>query len=91
MELITLLKEVRDPAVFLFCVAIVFYLNRNYVSKETYRENFDSLKKELEAIRDDYVSKEKLADVLRPVEDQLKSIGREIGEIKKFIVDVIKK
>ena len=91
MELITILKEVRDPAVFLFCVAIVFYLNRNYVSKEIYRENFEALRKEIEAIRDDYVSKEKLTDVLKPVEDHLKSIGREIGELKKFIVEVLKK
>lgn len=91
MEIISSLRDVRDPAVFLFCVAIVFYLNRNYVSNETHRENIHSLKKELEAIRDDYVSKEKLADVLKPVEDQLKTIGREIGEIKRFIVDVIKK
>jgi hypothetical protein len=39
----------------------------------------------------EYVSKEKLADVLKPFSDQLSGIGREIGEIKKFIMEVLKK
>lgn len=87
MEILGVLRDVRDPAVFLFCVAMVFYLNKNYVSKE----QFNAFKNDFDKMQDDYVSKEKLSDVLKPVEDHLKSIGRELGEIKKFIVDRLTK
>lgn len=63
---------------FLFCVAGVFYLNRNYVQKAAFKEVQDHLEK----VKEGYVSKEKLGDVLSPISEQLKTIGGELRDIK---------
>lgn len=87
IELSGLLGSARDPGLVLVCVGIVLYLNRDYVKKTEH----DELKGRLDEMQKEYVSKEKLADVLKPFSDQLSGIGREIGEIKKFIMEVLKK
>lgn len=98
MDLPKLLNTIRDPAVFSACVLIAIYLNRNYTKKESHdslKKSVDSLrtqmKSEIDEIHKDYVSKEKLSDVMKPVTDQLDNIGREIGEIKTFMMEVFKK
>lgn len=76
MDLSTILNSIRDPAVFLFCVAGVFHIH-----KETIAE----LKSQVKDVQSDYVSKEKLTDVVSPMTDQLKKITIELHEINTLI------
>lgn len=81
------LGGIKDPALLACGLVVALYLNRDYVKKSEH----DKLADQVEKMQNEYVSKEKLTDVLKPFSDQISIIGREIGEIKKIVLEAWKK
>jgi hypothetical protein len=85
IDFFSIFKEVRDPAVFGVCVITVYWLNRNYVTKN----NHARLENRVRKIEENFVSKEKLDDITQPINTQLKAISGQLEDIRKFFVDIL--
>ena len=95
MEIIHILNTIRDPAMVMTVVGLIFFFNKNYVTKETAKTEVKTIATRLEQlehdildIRKEFVTREKLIDSLSPVMVQLTRIEAVIndmwGEIREL-------
>lgn len=91
MDIPAILNTIRDPVLTIIVASIMLYIVQGYVKKSDFEEHTKKTEEKFAEIHEKFVSKEKLGDVMRPMADSLLSMKDDISEIKKFLLEAIKR
>ena len=76
MNPLQVLASIPDGAFSSGIAVVMIYMLNTYVTKKDLVERFNKLESEISQVKSEYVSKEKLSDVLKPIHDSLEKIEK---------------
>lgn len=75
-----------------FAFAIFSYLiKRDFVTREDFKILQKDIKEEMAAAHQAYASREKLEGAVNLMNEQIKSVRTELGDVKKLLMEILKK